>query len=54
MLYIDVGSSTVKIYKKNQQNVLSLEETKSFHFKKDFDSKVWLNKQEKKKNINNL
>lgn len=54
MLYIDVGSSTVKIYKKNQQNVLSLEETKSFHFKKDFDSKVWLNQDEKNNLINYL
>ncbi|RKW22679.1 hypothetical protein D8B46_04945 [Candidatus Gracilibacteria bacterium] len=54
MLYIDVGSSTVKIYKKNQQNVLSLEETKSFHFKKDFDSKVGLNQDEKNNLINYL
>ena len=54
MLYIDVGSSTLKIYKKNQQNVLSLEETKSFHFKKDFDSKAWLNQDEKNNLISYL
>lgn len=54
MLYIDIGSSTVKVYRKNLENILNLEETKSFHFKKDFDSKTWLNGNEKNNLINYL
>lgn len=34
MIYIDIGSSTVKVYKNNKN--LELVESKSFHFKQHF------------------
>ena len=36
MLYIDTGSSTIKLYKKTY-GTIKLLETKSFDFKKDFN-----------------
>jgi len=48
-LIIDVGSSTVKIYGLSSSGKLKLLETKSFHFKKEFDPDLGItekNKQE--------
>jgi hypothetical protein len=48
-LYLDVGSSTLKLYTETEKGNLQLIETKSFHFKQDFDPIMGLtekNKQE--------
>lgn len=41
-IYIDAGSSTIKVYKKDLDDKINLMETKSFHFKKHFDPKNWI------------
>ena len=41
-IYIDTGSSTIKVYKKDLDDKINLMETKSFHFKKHFDPKNWI------------
>jgi exopolyphosphatase/pppGpp-phosphohydrolase len=42
-ILIDIGSSTVKIYKKNPSQPLKFLETKTFHFKQDFDPSKGIN-----------
>lgn len=46
-LLIDVGSSTVKVYRLTAQQSMKLIETKSFHFKQDFDPNVGLTESNK-------
>lgn len=45
-LYIDIGSSTVKVYLGSEKG-LDLIETKSFHFKDNFDPKVGITEKNK-------
>lgn len=46
-ILLDIGSSTIKVYSK-ENNHLELIETKSFHFKNDFDPEVGLTEENKK------
>lgn len=51
IVYIDVGSSTIKIYKYSDQG-LSLLATKSLHFEQDYDPAIGINEYNKKALIN--
>lgn len=50
-IYLDIGSSTVKVYEAENED-LSLIETKSFHFKNDFDPEIGLTEENKNSLIN--
>lgn len=51
MLYIDTGSSTIKLYEKKQDKIKLLK-TKSFDFKKDFNPDFGLTEQAEQNLIN--
>ncbi len=45
-ILLDIGSSTVKVYNQKKDH-LELVETKSFHFKNDFDPDIGLTEENK-------